>query len=56
MKIDIYQASALLPFTDRLSFKVNGVKDIITGASPVANSPQYAVKPHQILSGASIKD
>lgn len=56
MKIDIYQASALLPFTDRLSFKVNGVKDIITGASPVANSPQYAGKPHQILSGASIKD
>lgn len=56
MKIDIYQASALLPLTDRLSFKVNGVKDIITGASPVANSPQYRGKPHQILSGASIKD
>ena len=56
MKIDIYQASALLPFTDRLNFKVNGVKDIITGASPVANSPQYIGKPHQILSGASIKD
>lgn len=56
MKIDIYQASALLPFTDRLNFKVNGVKDIITGASPVANAPKLNGKPYQMLSGASIKD
>ena len=55
MKIDIYQASALLPFTDRLNFKVNGVKDIITGASPVANTPKLNGKPYQMLSGASIK-
>lgn len=56
MNIDIYQASALLPFTDRLRFKVNGVKDIITGASPVANLPKLNGKPYQLLSGASIKD
>ena len=56
MKIDIYQALALLPFTDRLNLKVNGVKDIVTGASPVANTPKLNGKPYQMLSGASIKD
>lgn len=56
MKVDIYQAAALLPLTDRFSFKVNGVKDIVTGASPVTNIPTANGKAYQVMSGASIKD
>lgn len=55
MKVDVYQASALLPLTDKLDFKVNGVKDIVTGASPVFYDRVHG-KPHMQLSGASIQD
>ena len=39
MKIDVYQASSLFKLTDQLTFKVNGVKDVISGASPVTYTP-----------------
>ncbi len=56
MKIDVYQASALLPVSDRFNLKVNGVKDIITGASPVTYRPQANGAALMVMSGASIKD
>lgn len=56
MKIDVYQASAFIPVSDQLNFKISGVKDLITGASPVAYVPQADGKVVQIMSGASIKD
>jgi hypothetical protein len=55
MKIDAYQASAFLPLTDTLNFRVNGVKDVVTGASPVTYYPA-AGKAKMIMSGASIAD
>lgn len=55
MKIDVYQASATIPFNDRFKLKVNGVKDIITGASPVFYRPVDGQAKMQ-KSGASIKD
>jgi hypothetical protein len=39
MKIDVYQASSLFKLTDQLTFKVNGVKDVMSGASPVTYTP-----------------
>ena len=35
MKVDIYQSAGSLTVNDQLSFKINGVKDVVTGASPV---------------------
>ena len=55
MKIDVYQANALIRINDRLNFKVNGVKDIITGASPIYYRPVNGQTKMQ-KSGASIKD
>jgi hypothetical protein len=55
MKIDVYQTNLYIPATDSLKFKINGVKDVITGASPVGNY-LYNGKVRQIMSGASIKD
>ncbi|MDD4913989.1 MAG: DUF3570 domain-containing protein [Methylococcales bacterium] len=64
MKVDIYQAAAILPLTERLSLKFNGVKDVVTGASPVgpaAAGTRGCKGPHlgglmQCMSGASISD
>ncbi|MGZ6005561.1 MAG: DUF3570 domain-containing protein [Candidatus Saccharimonadales bacterium] len=56
MKIDVYQASAVIPVSERFNLNINGVKDIITGASPVMNIPKANGQPYQVLSGASIKD
>ena len=36
MRVDIYQSSMTIPLGDRFSIKANGVKDVVTGASPVA--------------------
>lgn len=55
MKIDVYQASAMIPVNDRLNFKINGVKDLISGASPIFYKPQGS-KVVQVMSGASIRD
>ncbi len=56
MSVDIYQAAAALPVGDRLSLKANGVKDVISGASPVANGFAPNGQLVQILSSASIRD
>ncbi len=64
MKIDVYQAAATLPINDKLSFRLNGVKDVITGASPVGpalpGAPSCKGPTHagltQCMSGASISD
>ncbi len=55
MRVDVYQAVGNLPIGDRLGVKANGVKDVVSGASPVANgfvNGQLA----QIRSRASIRD
>lgn len=64
MKVDIYQSVATLPLTDRLAVKINGVKDVVTGASPVG--PALNGRPGckgpsqggytQCLSSATIKE
>ena len=64
MKVDIYQAAATLPINDRFSLKFNGVKDVVTGASPVgpaAAGAHHCKGPRlgsmvQCMSGASISD
>jgi len=64
MKIDVYQAVATLPVNDRLSLKFNGVKDVISGASPIGPALAGAKNCKgpsrgnlvQCLSGASIHD
>jgi hypothetical protein len=64
MKIDIYQAAATLPINDRFSLKINGVKDIVSGASPVgpaAAGTRSCKGPRQgnlvqCMSGATIHD
>lgn len=56
MAIDVYQASALLPVTEKFNLKFNGVKDVISGASPVATAPTANGKVVQLMSGASIRD
>lgn len=35
MKIEVYQATANIPINDKFKLKVNGVKDVISGASPI---------------------
>ncbi len=56
IKVDVYQAAAAIPLTDRLNFRVNSVKDIVTGASPVTNTLKSNGQVSQMMSGASIKD
>ena len=55
MKIDVYQANASIPFNDKFKLKINGVKDVITGASPIYYKPTNGQAKMQ-KSGASIKD
>jgi hypothetical protein len=56
MRADVYQAAGSVPLGDSASFRANGVKDVISGASPVANYLGPNGKPVQILSSASIRD
>ena len=64
MRVDAYQAVATLPINDKLSFRINGVKDVVTGASPVGpalNGVRSCKGPSQgsltqCMSGASISD
>jgi len=64
MRVDAYQATGNLVVNDSLSFKVNGVKDVVTGASPVLLTPRisgYTGGPSNkaysmIMSSASIHD
>lgn len=55
MRVDVYQAVATSPLGDRWSVKANGVKDVVTGASPVANALSRG-QLAQIRSRASIHD
>lgn len=56
MQVDVYQASAFIPISSNWDLKVNGVTDIVTGASPVLYLPGNAGKPFMVMSGASIHD
>lgn len=63
MRIETYQAAASLAVGDNLGFRVNGVKDVVTGASPVTiGRPGPSCKGPsngllvQCMSGASIRD
>lgn len=57
MRIDVYQATATLPITDRFSVKANGVKDVVSGASPVVNGVNRRNgQLIQLRSRASIRD
>lgn len=56
MRVDVYQAVGGLQLTDRLSVKANGVKDVISGASPVVNGFDGQGRLTQIRSRASIRD
>ena len=64
MKVDIYQAVGTLPINDRFSLRFNGVKDVVSGASPVgpaAAGTHNCKGPRlgslmQCMSGASISD
>lgn len=55
MRVDVYQATAVLPVGDDLRFQVNGVKDVMSGASPIFNRMQNGELVH-VMSRASISD
>jgi len=55
MKVEVYQATAAIPINDKFSLKVNGVKDIISGASPIYYYPKSGQLKMQ-KSQASIHD
>ncbi|TAN52420.1 MAG: DUF3570 domain-containing protein [Methylococcaceae bacterium] len=69
MRVDIYQGTASGFLGDNLSFRLNGVRDAISGASPLAVAPNTALTRFsglckglantskvQCMSGASIRD
>lgn len=69
MRVDIYQGTASGLLGDNLSFRLNGVRDAVSGASPLAVAPNTLLTQFsgfckgpsnagkvQCLSGASIRD
>lgn len=62
MRVDIYQAALTVPVGDRLSLRFNGVKDVVSGASPVGvgrgryGYGQRSEPLSLVMSGASIFD
>ena len=56
MRVDIYQAALMAPLSDHWNVMVNGVKDVVSGASPVAVGRDHNGKPALIMSRASIRD
>jgi hypothetical protein len=56
MRVEVYQAAAQARVTDRLSLRVNGVKDVMSGASPMAVVRGGDGKLGLVMSGASIRD
>lgn len=56
MRVDVYQAVGNLPLGDRVGFKANGVKDVVSGASPVANTLNGQGRLVQVKSRATIRD
>ncbi|GAB4273517.1 MAG: hypothetical protein Kow0065_22310 [Methylomicrobium sp.] len=49
MSVDIYQISAKSSLGDQLELSFSGVKDVISGASPVYNRPQVTYAPAQTV-------
>ena len=45
MKVEIYQLNTVIPVTDQLEIRVNGVRDVISGASPIYNRPVITQPP-----------
>ena len=56
MSVRVNQASAVAPIGDAFQLKVNGIQDIVSGASPQFNAPGPGGKPQQVLTGASVRD
>lgn len=56
MRIDVYQAALMAPLNDHWSLMANGVKDVVSGASPVAVGLDRNGKRALIMSRASIRD
>lgn len=56
MRVEAYQMTGILPVGDRLSFKVDGVKDVVSGASPAFNAITPDGRLVQVRSGATIQD
>jgi hypothetical protein len=56
MNVRVNQASAVVPIGDTFQLKLNGLQDLMSGASPVFNAPGTGGKPQQVLTGASVRD
>ena len=39
MKVEVYQLNTVVPVTEQFEIRVNGVRDVISGASPIYNQP-----------------
>jgi hypothetical protein len=56
MHVRVNQASADVPIGETFQLKANGIQDLMSGASPIFNSPGPGGKPQQVLTGASVRD
>jgi hypothetical protein len=56
MNVRVNQASAAAALSDSVQLKINGIQDLISGASPIFNAPGPGGKPQQVLTGASVRD
>jgi hypothetical protein len=56
MNVRVNQASAVVPIGNNFQLKVNGIQDLMSGASPVFNAPGPGGRIQQVLTGASVFD
>ena len=56
MNVRVNQASAVAALGDAVQLKINGIQDLMSGASPIFNAPGPGGKPQQVLTGASVRD
>lgn len=56
MHVRVNQASAVAPLGESFQLKLNGIQDLMSGASPIFNAPGPGGKPQQVLTGASVND
>lgn len=56
MHVRVNQFSGEVPLGDYFQFEVNGIQDLVSGASPIFNAPGPGGKPQQVLTGASVND
>src|SRR6266478_5939958 len=56
MRVRVNQATAVVPIGESFQLKVNGIQDLMSGASPVFNTPGPGGKTQQVLTGASVFD